>query len=44
MFQWCGMKKEIAKFVYACMTFQKSKIEYKKKLGLMQLLSIPEWE
>lgn len=36
------MKKELAEFVYACLTFQKSKIEHHKSLGLMQLLSIPE--
>jgi hypothetical protein len=44
MFWWLGMKKEIAKFVYACPTCEKSKIEYQKLLGLMQLLSIPEWK
>lgn len=44
IFLWRGMKKEIAKFVYVCRTCQKSKIEYQKSLGLMQLLSIPEWK
>ena len=36
------MKKEIAKFVYACLTCQDSKIEYQNSLGLMQLVSTPE--
>ena len=38
------MKKEVAKFVYACLTCQKSKIEHQKPLGLMQPLGIPEWK
>ena len=38
------MKKEIAKFVYACPTCEKSKIEYQKLLSLMQPLSILEWK
>ena len=38
------MKKEITKFVYACLTCQKSKIEHQKPMGLMQPLSIPEWK
>ena len=38
------MKKEVAGFVYACLTCQKLKIEHQKLLGLMQPLSIPEWK
>ena len=44
LFWWPGMKKEIAKFLYACLTCQKSKIEHHKPTGLMQPLSIPEWK
>ena len=44
MIWWPGMKKEIFNFVYACLTFQKSKIEYQKPTGLMQPLSILEWK
>ena len=42
VFWWPCMKKEIAEFVYSCLTCQKSKIEHQKPSGLMQLLSIPE--
>jgi hypothetical protein len=38
------MKKDVAKFVYACLTCQKSKIEHQKSIGLMKPLSIPEWK
>lgn len=36
------MNKEVVVFVYACLTFQKSKIEHQKLLGMMQPLSIHE--
>lgn len=39
-----GMKKDIAEFVYSCLTYHKSKIEHHKSSGLMQSLSIPEWK
>lgn len=42
IFWWSGMKKEIVKFVYACLTRQNSKIEHQKSYGLMKPLSIPE--
>lgn len=38
------MKKEIATFVYSCLTCQKSKIEHQNPSGLMHSLSIPEWK
>ena len=44
MFWWPGMKRDVAEFVYSCLTCQKSKIEYQKLYGLMQPLSIPEWK
>lgn len=43
-FWWPGMKKDIAEFIYACLTCQKSKVEHHKSSGLMQPLSIPEWK
>ena len=43
LFWWSGMKKDIAEFVYSCLSCQKSKIEHKKSFGLLQPLSIPEW-
>jgi hypothetical protein len=44
LFWWPGIKKEVAEFVYSCLTCQKSKVEHQKPLGLMQPLSIPEWK
>ena len=38
------MKKEVAEFVYACLTCQKSKIEHQESLDLVKPLSIPEWK
>jgi len=36
------MKKDITEFVYACLVYQKSKIEHQKLSGLMQPLFVPE--
>ncbi|KAL6538163.1 hypothetical protein OROGR_012151 [Orobanche gracilis] len=44
LFWWPGMKRDVAQFVYACLTCQKSKIEHQKPAGLMQLLEVPEWK
>ena len=44
LFWWAGMKRDVAKFVYACLTCQKSKIEHQKPAGMMQPLKIPEWK
>ncbi|XP_058762909.1 uncharacterized protein LOC131636300 [Vicia villosa] len=44
LFWWSGMKRNIAQFVYACLTCQKSKVEHQKPSGLMQPLEIPEWK
>ena len=38
------MKMDIAKFVYACLTCQKSKVEHQKPSGLMQTMEISEWK
>ncbi|MCI32512.1 hypothetical protein A2U01_0053726, partial [Trifolium medium] len=44
MFWWPGMKKEIAEFVYAWLTCQKSKVEHQKPSGLLQPMFVPEWK
>ncbi|GAU38281.1 hypothetical protein TSUD_119620 [Trifolium subterraneum] len=44
VFWWPGMKKDIARYVYACLTCQKSKIEHQKPIGLLKPLNIPEWK
>lgn len=38
------MKKDVAEFLYSCLTCQKSKIDHYKPFELMQPLSIPEWK
>lgn len=42
MFCWSSMKKDYPEFGYACLTWQKSKIEYLKSFGLMQPFNISE--
>ncbi|XP_073222416.1 uncharacterized protein [Cicer arietinum] len=44
IFWWPKMKIDVAEFVYACLTFQNSKVEHQKPSSLMQPLSIPEWK
>lgn len=43
LFWWPGMNRDVAQFVYACLTCQKSKVEHQKPAGLMQPLDVPEW-
>ncbi|XP_016206602.1 uncharacterized protein LOC107646976 [Arachis ipaensis] len=44
MFQWHGMKKDVADHVSKCLTCQKVKIEYQKPSGMLQPLEIPQWK
>lgn len=44
LFWWPGLKRDIAKFVYACLICQKSKVEHQKPAGLLQPLDVPEWK
>jgi hypothetical protein len=41
-FWWTRMKREIARYVFECDTYQKVKADYMKPEGLLQPLSIPE--
>lgn len=42
---WClRIKRDIAKFMYSCLTCQKSKVEQQRLCGLMQPLDVPEWK
>lgn len=41
LFWWSGMKRDVAQFVYACLTCQKSKVEHQRPSGVMQPLEIP---
>jgi len=44
MFWWSGLKRDVAQFVYACLTCQKSKVEHQKPAGLLTPLDVPEWK
>ena len=44
IFWWSGLKRDVAQFVYACLTCQKLKVEHQKPIGLLQPLDIPEWK
>ena len=41
---WNGMKKEIASFVFRCLTYQQVKAEHQRPIGKIQLLPIPVWK
>jgi len=43
-FWWQGMKKEVAQFVFACLTCQKAKVEHQKPGGTLQPLEILVWK
>lgn len=41
IFWWFGMKRDVAQFIYACLTCEKSKVKHQKPARLMQPLDIP---
>ena len=41
---WHGMKNDVANFVVACLTCQKSKIEHQRPGGMLIQLDIPVWK
>jgi hypothetical protein len=43
-FWWTRMKREVARYVYECDTYQKVKADYMKPGRLLQPLSIPKWK
>lgn len=44
LFWWSGMKRDVARFVYVCLTCQKSMVEHQRTEGLLQPLEIPKWK
>ena len=38
------MKREISEHVYACLVYQKAKIEHQRPSGKLQPLEIPQWK
>jgi hypothetical protein len=46
VYWWPGVKKDVNKYMCACLSCQRVKAEHKKVTGLLQMLSIPErkWE
>ncbi|GKB10074.1 zinc finger, CCHC-type, retrotransposon gag domain protein [Tanacetum coccineum] len=43
-FWWNGMKRDVARFVAKCLTFQQVKIEHQRASGLLQPLDILTWK
>ena len=41
---WKGMKKDIAEYVFKCLTYQQVKAEHHRPAGLLQPLPILEWK
>src|SRR5262249_16392231 len=44
VYWWFGIKKDVAKFVAACLTCQQVKIEHQKPSGLLQRLPLLKWK
>jgi len=43
-FWWQGMKKDVERFVSACLTCQKAKVEHQRPSRNLQPLEIPVWK
>jgi hypothetical protein len=43
-YYWPSMKKEVIEFISKCLKCQKVKAEHRHPVGLLQLLTIPEWK
>lgn len=41
---WLGIKRDMAKFVAACLVCQQVKTEHKRPNGLLQSNLVPEWK
>jgi len=41
LFWWYGLKRDVAQFVYACLTCQKLKVEHQKPARLLTPLDVP---
>jgi len=41
---WPSMKNDVAKFVAACLTCQKSKVEHQQPRDMLTQLDIPVWK
>ena len=44
LFWWSGLKRDVAQFVYACLTCQKLKVRHQKLVGLLEPLDVSEWK
>jgi hypothetical protein len=44
IYWWYGMKRDIAKYVSICNTYQRVKAEHQRPTRLLQPLKIPEWK
>ncbi|KAK6128180.1 hypothetical protein DH2020_038082 [Rehmannia glutinosa] len=43
-FWWFGMKRDVAKYINACLTCQRVKAEHQRPGGVLQPIQIPEWK
>ena len=41
---WRGMKRDIAKYVSKCLTYQQVKVEHHISSGVLNLIPIPQWK
>ena len=44
MFLWSNMKREVNEFMYACLVYQKAKIEHQRPSSKLQPLEILQWK
>lgn len=43
-YKWLGIKKDVAKFMAQCLTYQQVKADHGKIGGLLQPLEVPDWK
>jgi hypothetical protein len=43
-YYWPGINKEVIEFISKCLKCQKVKAKHRHPVGLLQLLTIPEWK
>jgi hypothetical protein len=41
---WYGVKRDVAKYVALCETYQRVKARHQQLVGLLQPLQVPEWK
>ena len=44
IFLWNGLKRDVARFIASCLTYQQVKFEHQKLIGLLQEMPLLEWK